>query len=73
MLKYYQKDFVENAFKNKSVGISKNFIESIELPILNDEEQNHLIYICEYFYQQIDLLQKNNNLLKETNIISLLI
>ena len=73
LLKYYQKDFVENAFKNKSVGISKNFIESIELPILNDEEQNHLIYICEYFYQQIDLLQKNNNLLKETNIISLLI
>lgn len=73
LLKYYQKDLVENAFKNKSVGISKNFIESMELPILNEEEQNHLIYICEYFYQQIDLLQKNNNLLKETNIISLLI
>ena len=73
LMKYYKNDFVTSAFKNKSVSLSKNFVELFEIPILLKEEQNHLISICEYFYRQIELLENNNELLKETNVLSLLV
>jgi len=73
LLKYYKNEFIYSAFKNKSVGLSKTFVELLEIPILPIEEQNHFVSICEYFYKQIEILDNNNNLLKETNIISLII
>ena len=73
LMKYYKNDFVNSAFKNKSVGLSKSFLESFEIPILLKNEQDHLVSVCEYFYKQIDLLENNNNLLKDTNILSFII
>jgi hypothetical protein len=73
LLKYYKNEFIYSAFKNKSVGLSKTFVELLEIPVLSIEEQNHFVSICEYFYKQIEILDNNNNLLKETNIISLII
>lgn len=73
LIKYYKTEFINSAFKNKSIGLSKNFIELFEIPILLKEEQDHLISICEYFYKQIEILENNTNLLKETNIISLIV
>ena len=64
---------MENAFKNKSVGINKTFLENFELPMLKNEEKDHLVLMCEYFYQQIELLEKNTILLKEINVINLII
>ena len=73
LIKYYKNDFINSAFKNKSVGLSKSFLESLEIPILLNNEQEHLVSICEYFYKQIELLENNNNLLKETNILTFII
>ena len=73
LLKYYQNIFIENSFKNKSVGLSKSFLESFDLFILLKDEQEHLISICDYFYKQIEILEINSNNLKETNIISLIV
>lgn len=73
LLKYYQKEFINNAFKNKSIGLSKNYLELFNIPILNNEEKENLMVICKYIYQQIDLLQNNNNLLKDINIVNLII
>lgn len=73
LILYYKNEFINSAFKNKSVGLSKIFVESLELPNLSKEEQDHFISICEYFYNQIDLLENNNNLLKDTNVLNLII
>jgi hypothetical protein len=73
LLKYYQTNLLENAFKNKSIGLNKTFLENFELPILKNEEKDHLVLMCEYFYQQIEILEKNTILLKEINVINLII
>jgi hypothetical protein len=72
ILKHLQKDIIEQTTKNKSIGLSKSYLENLEIPILEFSEREHLIYVSKFFDDQIQSLEDINNKLNENNLISLL-
>lgn len=72
ILHFLQYELVEQSTKNKSIGLSKNVLENMEIPILPLSEQNHLIYVAKHFMEQIECLEKNNKVLEQQTLIKLL-
>jgi len=73
IFKYYQPQLNENAIKNNSIGLSKTFLESFEIPIISEPEMAHLIHVAKYFYTSIEFLTKTNEtIIKDSPILLLL-
>lgn len=71
LLKFYENKFINNSLKNKSNGLSKSFLENFTIPILIDEKKNHLILICNYFYEQINLMHEYIDKINKNNLLQL--
>lgn len=69
ILCYFQGKIINNAFKNKSISLSKTFLENLEIPLLSSSEKEYIIDVLQYISKQIDLLQTTNSLLLNTNLM----
>jgi hypothetical protein len=72
ILKYYEKIFFTEAKKNQSVGISKNYLDNLDIPILLDEEIEHINHVCNHFNLLKTQLNNTNNNLNQFDIIKLM-
>jgi hypothetical protein len=72
ILKIYEGYLYEESIKTKTIGLSKQTLDKIELPILPESIKEHLIHVVNYFDDNINFLININNELKNKSTINLL-
>jgi hypothetical protein len=72
ILKTYETYLYEESIKTKTIGLSKQTLDKIELPILPESIKEHLIHVANYFDDNINFLININNELKNKSTINLL-
>jgi hypothetical protein len=60
ILKYLENILIFNSAKNKSIGLNRNFLENLDIPILSEIESKHFIEVNKFFDNQIEFLVNTN-------------